>query len=228
MNIEVAKGELLALLGHNGSGKSTLLRSIARLIEPSSGQIFYNGSEITKISGKSLRQFRSQVAFIFQKHNLVPRLSALSNVIHGSLSVSSNPRLWYQAIAPQEMRDKALACLEAVGLEFLALKRADQLSGGQAQRVAIARALMQDAPVIFADEPVASLDPKAATEVMELLSKLVRNSGKTLIFSTHHLDHAFGFADRLFALRQGEVLVDCKVGESDPDSIKNIYEQVGV
>src|SRR5690606_34007302 len=120
-------------------------------------------------SSRDLSKARSQVGFVFQKHQLVGRMSVLSNVLHGALGKHSGPNYWSHRFAKEQDRERAYQCLQQVGLQDLALRRADQLSGGQSQRVAIARVLMQQSRIIFADEPTASLDPKSGAEVLELL-----------------------------------------------------------
>ena len=143
IDLTVRRGNAVALLGANGSGKSTFLRCCLRLVEPSGGTIQLLGQEVTVLRHGPLRRVRAQVGFIFQRHNLVPRLSALSNVVHGAQARRSGPRTWLQSLAPRAVREEAMHCLDRVGLAEIAHRRADRLSGGQSQRVAIARALMQ-------------------------------------------------------------------------------------
>ena len=160
ISFEVPSGQSVAIIGGNGTGKSTLLRCCLRLIEPNDGDVHLHGEKLTGSHARQLRRMRSNVGFVFQKHNLVPRLSVLSNVLHGGMARSRGPRHWHHALASKEDREYAMHCLEQVSLAHLAERRADHLSGGQSQRVAVARALMQKPRTIFADEPVASLDPQ--------------------------------------------------------------------
>lgn len=197
-------GEAVALLGANGSGKSTLLRCCLRLIEPDAGELRLLGADLRGATPRALRAMRARVGFVFQKHNLVPRLSALSNVVQGALHRAGLAALT-QATAPRALRQEALDCLDRVGLADLALRRADRLSGGQSQRVAVARALMQRAAVLLADEPAASLDPAAGEEVMALLARLARQDGLAVLFTSHDLDQALRHADRVLGLRSGYV-----------------------
>uniref|UniRef100_UPI00351482DE phosphonate ABC transporter ATP-binding protein n=1 Tax=Roseibium sp. TaxID=1936156 RepID=UPI00351482DE len=199
-----------ALIGSNGAGKSTALRCALRLIEPETGSVVLFGEDISTARQRQLRRVRAEVGFVFQKHNLVPRVSALTNVIHGNLGRTGGMRGWSQFLAKTALRDRAMACLERVGLADHALKRADQLSGGQSQRVAIARALMQQPRMIVADEPVASLDPVAGQEVMDLFRQLTREEGITLLFTSHNVQQALAYSDRVLAIRQGEVVLDEK------------------
>ena len=216
-------GEAVALVGHNGSGKSTLLRCISSLIELSSGKVLFDSRIVGNLSSGNLRRVRSKIGFVFQKHNLVSRLSVLSNVIHGGLAQHISPRYWLQGLAPAAARKKALAALAEVGMAEHAHKRVSQLSGGQSQRVAIARTLMQDPKIILADEPVASLDPQAASDVMELLFRLNQDRDLTVLFTTHHLEHAFEYANRIIALKAGKLVFDQQTTEISQAEVQKIY-----
>ncbi|MDZ7811412.1 MAG: phosphonate ABC transporter ATP-binding protein [Arhodomonas sp.] len=225
VSFRVEPGERVALLGANGSGKSTLLRCCLRLVEPSAGEVQLFGSDVLRLHRGKLRSLRSRTGFVFQRHNLVGRLSVLTNVIHGRLARARHPGAWFQATAGQECRDEAMHCLEEVGLGEYAARRADRLSGGQSQRVAIARTLMQRPQMVFADEPAASLDPAAGEEVMDLFSRLIRSHGMTLVFSSHDLNHARRHADRVIALRGGEVAFDRPVAAVDFSGLDVLYQR---
>ena len=222
------EGESLAVIGANGSGKSTMLRCCLRLIEPDAGEIQLLAQDVMAARDRQLRRLRQQVGFVFQRHNLVPRLSVLSNVLHGAQARAPSPRHWFQATAPAAMRAEALACLDRVGLAELAGRRADRLSGGQSQRVAIARTLMQRPRLVFADEPAASLDPTAGEDVMELFAQLMRDEGLGVLFTCHDLDHARRYGDRVLALKQGRVMFDRAVHEVDFDSLRHLYSPAPV
>ena len=216
-------GEAVSLIGANGSGKSTLLHCCTRLIEPSGGGIRLLGDEVTLLPPRRLRRLRARVGLVFQKHNLVGRLSVLTNVLHGAQARQSGPGSWCQAFATKTAREEALHCLEQVGLADLAARRADRLSGGQSQRVAIARALMQRPELLMADEPVASLDPKAGQEVMALFAELARARGLTLFFTTHHLEHALDFSERVLALKGGRLALDATASGLRADDLHSLY-----
>lgn len=213
----------IALLGSNGSGKSTLLRSILRILESSSDELTVLGMNVQSLSRRELRELRARVGFVFQKHNLVPRLSALTNVIHGLQGRSRNPRNWFQNLASQQTRLAALECLARVDLVDFADRRVDQLSGGQSQRVAVARALMQKPELMLADEPVASLDPVAGREVMSLLRRLTQEQGIPLLFTTHHLEHALEFADKIIGLRDGSIELSGPASDFTLDQLNQFY-----
>lgn len=219
----VGRHESVALIGANGAGKSTALRAALRLIEPDAGDVTLFDEPLMQTSAKNLRRIRADVGFVFQKHNLVPRLSALSNVVHGHLGRAGGVRGWCQALAPPPVREQALDCLDRVGLADHAMKRADQLSGGQSQRVAIARALMAKPRMIVADEPVASLDPVAGEEVMTLFARLVRDEGITLLFTSHHVDHALAFSDRVLALKAGRLVLDAPSRNLEAQALRVHY-----
>jgi len=223
VDVTVGEGESVSLIGSNGSGKSTFLRCCLRLIEPTSGQIRLFDEDIVGLTGARLRRVRSRVGFVFQRHNLVPRLSALSNVVHGAQARSGGPRVWHQALAPAETRAEAISCLARVGLAHKAMQRVDTLSGGQSQRVAIARALMQRPRFVIADEPVASLDPAAGEEIMALFVRLMREDGVTVLFTSHHLDHAVAHADRIIGLRDGELVLDAPAETQSIEQLSKIY-----
>jgi phosphonate transport system ATP-binding protein len=224
VSFEILAGQSVALIGSNGSGKSTLLRCCVGLAAIDAGSVRLFGEEISKASGHRLRALRARVGFVFQQHNLVPRLSVLSNVLHGSLPRIGNPRGWFQGIAPRRERQRGLHYLDVVGMADLAARRADQLSGGQSQRVAIARALMQEPRIVIADEPVASLDPKAAEEIMGLFAGLMEKEGLTFVFSTHHLQHALRYSERLLGLHGGTLTLDAATSQSSISGLREIYE----
>lgn len=225
LDLTIPQGESLALIGANGTGKSTLLRMIVRLAEADAGTISVLGDEVGSLRGAALKRFRARVGVVFQKHNLVSRLSALSNVVHGVQSRRSGPRTWAQALAPAEIRDEAMECLAAVGLADKAMQRADSLSGGQSQRVAIARMLMQRPQIVLADEPDASLDPRAGREVMELLFRLTRDKGLTLVFVSHHMAHARRFSDRIVGLGHGGIALDRRALHCNEAELAAFFEE---
>ena len=222
ISINVAQGSLVALIGANGAGKSTLLRCIPRLIEPDGGDIEVLGQQVLP-DASNLRRIRSKIGFVFQKHNLVGRLSSLTNVIHGAQGRGYGVGAWSQSFASHAIRTQALGCLDRVGLAHAAGQRADSLSGGQSQRVAIARALMQQPDIVLADEPAASLDPQAGDEVMQLFVTLMRKEAKTVVFTSHNLIHALQFADRVIAIGGGRVVLDAPTHRLAESELRGLY-----
>ncbi|MFM2367667.1 MAG: hypothetical protein RIR95_2275 [Pseudomonadota bacterium] len=224
VNFALAPGQSTALIGANGSGKSTLLKCLVRLEEPSAGQITLLGHDVTTLGPRALRQLRAKVGIVWQRHNLVPRLSALTNVLHGAQSRLSGPKVWFQSLATDALRAEAMTCLDRVGLADRALARVDTLSGGQQQRVAIARMLMQRPQFILADEPDASLDPQTGQEVMELLLGLVRQEGLSLLVISHRLEHALGYSDRIVGLAAGQVALDQPTAQANTASLRRFFD----
>jgi len=222
VSFEVEDGEFLVVIGLSGSGKSTLLRCINRLIEPTSGSIFWNDQDITKASPDALRKIRRHFGMVFQQFNLVKRSSVLTNVLSGRLGYA-NPALALIGIWPKEDRDRAMAALERVGISEKANSRADALSGGQQQRVGIARALMQEPDLILADEPVASLDPVLAHTILQYLELLNKSDGATVICSLHFLDLVHRYATRVVGLKDGIKVFEGLPAEIDRDKFKEIY-----
>jgi len=225
IDLELRRGETVALLGSNGSGKSTLLRCAVRALEPDGGEVELLGEPLTGRPRHVLRRQRAQqVGFVFQRHFLVPRLSALTNVLHGVQARRAGPRTWLQALASGEDRAAAMDCLDQVGLVEHAAQRVDRLSGGQSQRVAIARALMQRPRLMLADEPAASLDPQAADDVMTLFTDLVRRQGLSLLYTSHDLTHALRYSDRVVVLREGRVVHTGRSDAQEPALLRRYYE----
>jgi phosphonate transport system ATP-binding protein len=224
VSFEVPDGQFLAVIGLSGSGKSTLLRCINRLVEPTGGQVIWNGQDITSASQEDLRLIRRRIGMIFQHFNLVTRSSVVTNVLSGRLGYV-NPVWSLVNHFPKDDVDKAVANLGRVGIADKARNRADELSGGQQQRVGIARALMQDPQILLADEPVASLDPVLAHSIMKILKRLNREDGITVICSLHFLDLVQQYADRAIALNEGRLVFNGLPHEIDDQRFKDIYGQ---
>jgi phosphonate transport system ATP-binding protein len=219
VDLSVAPGEVIALVGSNGAGKSTLLRCLVRLLEPTDGRVVIDGLDVRAAGRGELRDLRTSIGFVFQRYPLVPRVSVFHNVLHGAMGRRGARCLW-PVVAPRDIRHEAMACLERVGLADLADRRADTLSGGQQQRVAIARLLLQRPRLILADEPVASLDPVAGVAVMELLRDIAVERQLTVIAALHQLDLALRFTQRIVGLQHGELKLDrdtrtCMSGDLD-------------
>jgi len=223
VDLEIDAGSAVALIGTNGAGKSTLLRCLVRLTEPTSGRIQILGQDITAVSGRELARLRSRIGVVFQRHNLVPRLSALSNVVHGVQARERGVRTWSQTFARGPVRDEAMWCLERVGLTDKAAQRADSLSGGQSQRVAIARMLMQRPEIVLADEPDASLDPRSGEDVMALLYRLSSENRLPLVIISHRIEHTLRFSDRIVGLAGGRIVMDVPSRQALPEELKTFF-----
>ncbi|MGH2537254.1 MAG: phosphonate ABC transporter ATP-binding protein [Candidatus Promineifilaceae bacterium] len=224
VSFEVPDGQLLAIIGLSGSGKSTLLRCINRLIEPTSGDIWWNDIHLSHVTGEELRRARRRIGMIFQHFNLVDRSSVMTNVLSGRLGYV-NPLASVLGRFPAADLRRAYANLERVGIRDKADNRADELSGGQRQRVGIARALMQEPGLLLADEPVASLDPALAHSIMRHLTQINQEDGITVLVSLHFLDLVQGYSTRAIALNGGELVFDGAPAEIDDDRFRSIYGQ---
>jgi phosphonate transport system ATP-binding protein len=222
IDLTVAAGEFVVVLGRSGSGKTTFLRAINRLVEPSAGGVRVAGRAVTGADPTALRAARRQIGMVFQQFNLVRRASVLDNVLAGRLGyVPALPSLLGRF--PDADRALALACLRQVGLAHLAARRADTLSGGEQQRVAIARALAQAPAVILADEPTASLDPALTTDIMDILRAINVERGLTLVVSQHQLETALAYASRIVGFRAGRVVFDGPPTAVTPAVVEAIY-----
>lgn len=222
IDLDVAEGEFLVVIGLSGAGKSTFIRCLNRLIEPSQGsEIRFRGKDVTFCKGAELRELRRRMAMIFQQFNLIKRASVLTNVLTGSLErqrvLSSVLGMWGTE------RTEAVNYLKLVGLEGYDRRRASALSGGQQQRVAIARALMQRPDLILADEPVASLDPATSHSVMQYLKELQVSKGMTIIANLHFLSLAREYGTRVVALKAGRVVFDGLPEEISDQKFSDIY-----
>jgi phosphonate transport system ATP-binding protein len=202
VDLDVAPGEFVCLVGPSGSGKSTLLRCLNGLQRPTAGEVRVAGADPGKAGA-----LRGRIGFIFQNHNLVGRSSVLTNVLTGALARTS-PVASLLHVFPRSVRTEALHLLARFGLEDKARARARTLSGGQQQRVAIARALMQRPVLVLADEPVASLDPKLAAGVLGELRALADKEGIPVLCSIHVVALARRFADRIVAVTDGRIVYD--------------------
>ena len=222
VDLSINEGEFLILLGLSGSGKSTLLRCINRLIEPTSGEVFFEGKDAISAKGAQLRKIRRRIGMIFQQFNLIKNLSTLTNVFTGKLGYVS---VGHSITFSRHHEDLKFATenLKRVGLLAFKHKRVKNLSGGQQQRVAIARALMQKPDLILADEPVASLDPATADSVMKYLGDLNKNDKITVICSLHFLSLARKYGTRVVALKDGQIVFDGTPNEIDEKKFKDIY-----
>jgi phosphonate transport system ATP-binding protein len=221
VSVHLEKGEFCVLLGPSGAGKSTLMNMVNGLVEPSSGEIILDGGVLNK---KNLQLIQRSVSMIHQQLYLIPRLSVLHNVLTGILPTAN---FWTSLVKSFPVKDqqRAFELLSEVGLEEKHLmRRASALSGGQQQRVAIARAFMANPKVVLADEPVASLDPAMSRSVLNSLKHAAQTNGATVLCTLHQIDYALEFADRIVALREGEVFFDGHPSDMDEDVQRSLYE----
>ena len=219
VNLNIKKGEFVALLGPSGSGKTTLLRSINGLEKIDNGTISFDNERINNFT---LNEVRKKTGMIFQEFNLINNLSAINNVLTGLLnSESSIMSLLY--LFNKEQKLEALKALDTVGLLHKAYDRADQLSGGQRQRVGIARAIIKKPILLLADEPVSSLDPKSANLILSLLSKINKELKITIICNLHQIDLATKYSDRIIGLLDGKINFNEESSKISKEMVQNIY-----
>ena len=225
ISLGIEAGDRVAVLGPSGGGKTTLLHLMGGVIQPDRGRIFINGLPISSLGpGNGLA---SQVGFIHQQFDLVPRLSVLHNVLAGRLGRWSTLRSLISLVLPRE-RHLAVEALEKVGIVHKLYERTSRLSGGEQQRVAMARLLVQAPQAILADEPVASLDPARAEDLMRLLTDIAQESGKTLVASLHSPSIALSYFSRAIGLRNGELQFDLPVSEMTDEMLESLYDIEGL
>jgi len=222
VSLDVPSGQVVGLIGPSGAAKSTLIRCINRLVEPTSGRVFMDGLDVTRLSRRELRRARRRIGMIFQEFALVERLTVMENVLSGRLGYVPFWRSFTRRY-PQADVDKAFALLDRVGLTDQADKRADALSGGQRQRVGIARALEQDPELLLVDEPTASLDPKTSRQIMRLIREICDERQLLAIINIHDVVLAEQFVQRIVGLRAGEVVFDGRPAELDEAALTRIY-----
>ncbi|MGE7890027.1 phosphonate ABC transporter ATP-binding protein [Bacillus cereus] len=225
INLKIQKGEFIVMVGLSGAGKSTLLRSVNRLHEITEGEIIIEGESITAAKGKGLRRMRRDIGMIFQNFNLVKRSTVLKNVLAGRVGYHSTLRTTL-GLFPKEDVELSFQALKRVNILEKAYARADELSGGQQQRVSIARALAQEAKIILADEPVASLDPLTTKQVLDDLKNINEDFGITTIVNLHSIDLARQYATRIIGLHAGEIVFDGLVEEATDEKFAEIYGDV--
>lgn len=223
VNLKIEQGEFVAIIGLSGAGKSTLLRTINRMHDITEGTLTVDGTDVMQLKGKELRRFRRKIGMIFQSFNLVTRTLVINNVL-----MSKVPELPFLkalfGIYPKEDKLGALEALDKVGILDKAFVRADQLSGGQQQRVALARTLAQNPQIILADEPVASLDPVTAKQVMGDFLRINKEMNITILLNIHHVDLALQYASRVVGIRAGQIVYDGPSSEVTQDILDEIYE----
>ncbi|WP_270172802.1 phosphonate ABC transporter ATP-binding protein [Paenibacillus sp. SYP-B4298] len=216
------QGEFISIIGPSGAGKSTLLRCINRIIESEQGQIRFDQVMMGSLSRRELRKARTKIGMIFQHYNLVDRLSALENVLHGRLGYK-NVLAGALGLYSREEKHKAYELLCSLGLQEHVHKRCDQLSGGQKQRVGIARALIQEPKLLLCDEPIASLDPSSSKVIMDHLRSISSRLGITVLVNLHQVDVALKYSDRIIGVNGGRIVFNGAPGLLTHDAIHHIY-----
>lgn len=222
VSVQIDDGEFLSVIGLSGAGKSTFLRCINRLINITDGEIFVDAVSVTKADKKQLRKIRRHIGMISQNFNLVKRSTVQKNVLSGRLGYYSTWKSILGMFAKEDYQ-KTKDALEMVGLADKLHSRSDELSGGQQQRVSIARALVQQADVILADEPVASLDPVTTQKVMKDLKKINQDMHQTLIVNIHSVELAKQFSTRIIAFKSGRIVFDGPPNQLTEEVLEEVY-----
>lgn len=223
ISFDVEKGEFISVIGPSGSGKSTLLRSINKMIDISQGSILFENKNIESLKKTQIELVRREIGMIFQSYNLVERLTVIENVLHGRLGYKSIIA-GILGIYSEEEKKEAFSFLERVNMTKYAYQKCSELSGGQKQRVGIARAIMQKPKLLLCDEPIASLDPKTAENIMDYLKKIVTELKITCIVNLHQVDIAKKYSDRIIALNKGEKIFDDKAEKLTEKIVEFIYK----
>ena len=223
ISFDVEKGEFISVIGPSGSGKSTLLRSINKMIDISQGSILFEDKNIESLKKTQIELVRREIGMIFQSYNLVERLTVIENVLHGRLGYKSIIAA-ILGIYSEEEKKEAFSFLERVNMTKYTYQKCSELSGGQKQRVGIARAIMQKPKLLLCDEPIASLDPKTAENIMDYLKKIVTELKITCIVNLHQVDIAKKYSDRIIALNKGEKIFDDKAEKLTEKMVEFIYK----
>jgi phosphonate transport system ATP-binding protein len=222
VSLDIKQGEFVAIIGLSGAGKSTLIKLINKMIETTEGELSVNNLNVISLKGKRLRQFRRNIGMVFQSFNLINRTSVINNVLAARVA-DMNPLMGLIGMYSKHDKMLALESLHKVGILEKAYIRADQLSGGQQQRVALARTLAQNPSIILADEPVASLDPITANQIMKDFERINKSENITVVVNMHHVDLALKYANRVIGINNGEIIYDGPAGNITEDLLKKIY-----
>ena len=227
INLQIQQGEFVAIIGLSGAGKSTILRCINRMHDVTQGQLIVDDVDVSTLKGAALRKFRRKVGMIFQSFNLVSRSTVLKNVLTADVPEMPFWRVLF-GVFTKEQKMRALESLDKVGILSKAYTRCDQLSGGQQQRVALARTLNQNPSIILADEPVASLDPITAKQVMADFVRINKEYNISILLNIHHVDLALKYCDRVIGVRAGKIVFDGPANTITQDQLDEVYNGTAV
>lgn len=223
VTLTIDKGEFVAIIGLSGAGKSTLIRTINKIIDISSGKVMVDKIDVSQLKGKELRKFRRKIGMIFQSFNLVTRATVIRNVLTAKVPDMPFIKVLFGLFSKKD-KIEALEALDKMGIVEKAFLRSDQLSGGQQQRVALARTLVQNPEIILADEPVASLDPVTAKQVMDDFKRINKEMNISILINIHHVELALEYADRIIGIQDGKIVYDGKAENVNNEILDRIYK----
>lgn len=223
ISFNINKGEIISIIGESGAGKSTLMRCLNGLEEVNSGSIKFCNTDITKLKEKDKNFIKKQMAYVFQDLNIIDNMYVIENVLVPFLNKKNFIQVLFNQFSKKEY-ERALYCLEKVGISKLAYTKAKYLSGGEKQRVAIARSLAPNVDLILADEPISSLDEKNSIQIMEIFKRINTKKNKTIILNLHNVEIAKKFSDKILALKNGEIFFYKKSVEVNEDDIRKVYQ----
>ena len=223
ISFSIRKGEIISIIGESGAGKSTLMRCINGLEEINSGSIKFYDTDITKLKEKERNSVKKQMAYVFQDLNIIDNMYVIENVLIPFLNRKNFIQVLLNRFSRAEY-ERALYCLEKVGIVKLAYTKAKYLSGGEKQRVAIARSIAPNVDLILADEPISSLDEKNSFQIMEIFKRINAKKNKTIILNLHNVEIAKKFSDKILALKNGEIFFFKKSSEVNEDDIREVYQ----
>ena len=223
ISFSINKGEIVSIIGESGAGKSTLMRCLNGLEEVNSGSINFYGTDITKLKTSDKNEIKKQMAYVFQDLNIIDNMFVIDNVLVPFLNRKNFIDVLLNRFTKEEY-ERALYCLEKVGISKLAYTKAKYLSGGEKQRVAIARSLAPNVELILADEPISSLDERNSSQIMKIFERINIKKNKTIILNLHNVEIAKKFSDKILALKNGEIFFYKKSGEVNEDDIREVYQ----
>ena len=223
ISFSIEKGEIISIIGESGAGKSTLMRCINGLEGINSGSIKFYDTDITKLKEKERNSIKKQMAYVFQDLNIIDNMYVIDNVLIPFLNRKNFIQVLLNRFSRAEY-ERALYCLEKVGISKLAYTKAKYLSGGEKQRIAIARSIAPNVDLILADEPISSLDEKNSFQIMEIFKRINAKKNKTIILNLHNVEIAKKFSDKILALKNGEIFFFKKSSEVNEDDIRQVYQ----
>lgn len=222
ISLTIKSGEFVSVIGPSGAGKTTLMRLLNGMLSPTDGEVYIDENKLTNVSRKKKRKIQQTIGTIYQNFCLVSNSTVLNNVLNADLAHMSFLRVLL-GIFTKEQKARARKALEEVSLSDKESVKANQLSGGQQQRVAIARALMQNSKILLADEPVSALDPVTSRQILDLLKRLQKEHGLTIVMNSHNVAFAKEYSDHIIGIADGHIVVEEEASKLTDNQLKAIY-----